>query len=385
MRIIPYIIAAAATLSLGSCSSKDTSSEDTLTASVDSLFSPYFRPGEPGAYVLIAQSDSILYSHGFGLATTDPETKPADTTLFNICSISKQFAAIAALKLQEDGRLSLDDSIGMYLPQFKSDKIKAVTIRQMLSHTSGIPDSRPRTAEQWERYRRTHDSAFGSVEDFKLYALYEESTRYLDDLDSLAFTPGSAYEYQNPTYQLMLPIIEQATGDEFTSWMRDSIFAPAGMNNTAYLTEDWPATGFAHGYVRSDSDSAWHECDYGEANFFPSKADGALYTSPLEFLAWEKALFSGRIISDKSLKEATTPIIKTDLPDTYYGLGLFIEDIPGRPRKVFHTGDNGGFLTYEGYYPERDLFYLIFATHPHWPREECAATLDSIFIANKLL
>ena len=101
-----------------------------------------------------------------------------------------------------------------------------------MSHTSGIPDTRPRTEAEWIKYKKNHNSIYGNVEDYKLYALSSESLRYLTDLDSLAFEPGTAYEYQNPTFQLVLPIVERVTGERFDEWMQQNIFEPAGMRGT---------------------------------------------------------------------------------------------------------------------------------------------------------
>ena len=91
-----------------------------------------------------------------------------------------------------------------------------------------------------------------------------------------------------------------------------------------------------------------------------------------------RALFGGRLVSRESLRQAVTPLIQTDLPYTCYGLGMFVEDKPGYPRKIFHTGDNGGFFTYEGYFPDEGLFYCVFASRADWSREDTAAAIDKI-------
>lgn len=342
------------------------------------LISGIFPSDRPGAVAMVAKGDSIILARGFGLAMLSPDV-PVDTaTLFNICSISKQFSALALLKLQEQGMLSLDDTVDKFFPEYRSPLLRKVTLRQMMSHTSGIPDDRPRTDEEWARYRAKYPSRYDNVADYKHYCLWEESCRYLDGLDSLAFEPGTAYEYQNPTFQLVLPIVERLTGQPFTVWMHDNLFAPAEMTHTRYLDPENPvlphqATGYSLG-----KDGRWHEDDYGEANFFPTKADGGIYTTAPDFLRYIRALFGGRLVSRESLRQAVTPLIQTDLPYTCYGLGMFVEDKPGYPRKIFHTGDNGGFFTYEGYFPDEGLFYCIFASRADWSREDTAAAIDKI-------
>lgn len=372
-----------------SCGKRGDGMQNELKAPLDSLFGTMFQQSEPGAIVLVAQGDSIVYCEGFGIADLATGARMTDTTLVNICSISKQFSAIALLKLQEEGLLSLDDSLPKFFPEFKPPFYNRITLRHLLSHTSGIPDSRPRTREAWNEYVKHHSSHFSNVRDFKLYSLTEESTAYLTDLKALNFEPGAAYEYENPTFQLVLPIVEQVTGMGFTEWMDSAIFRPAGMDRTLYFN---PAhqQGLSHAYrptegpnrykIYRSADGKWEECDYGEASFFPTEADGGLYTTALDFLAWERALFAGKIVNEESLKEAFTPYIGTDIPFTDYGLGFFLEHTP-KGEKIYHTGDNGGYYTVEAYYPADDLFYLVFANRPDWDRERTVEKIDSILLS----
>lgn len=355
-----------------------------MSRDLDSLFEALFPADAPGAVVLVEKDGRIVYDRGFGLARLDSLRAPmSDSTVLCIASVSKQFAATAVLMLQERGLLSVNDTLTKYFPQYPDSIFGRITIAHLLSHTSGLPDSRPRTPEEWARYTSWHRGPFTDLDSFKRRALWEESCAFFETLDSVAFLPGEKYEYQNPTFQLLLPIIEQASGQDFDSWMADNIFRPAGMDRTAYFHEGYEPANMAHGYVRGEN--GWEEHDFGEANFFPTKADGALYTTALDFLSWEHALFGDSLMSADSRREAHTGRIQTDLPYTAYGYGFFIEEKPGLPRKVFHTGDNGGFLLYEGRFERDSLFYLVFAVQPHWPREATAEKMDSIFIAKGLL
>lgn len=356
-------------------------SEKIVGAQLDSLFSTIFpAPDEPGAIVYVVRDGMVVYDRGFGLAKMNRPDSEAmtDSTLINICSISKQFAAMAMLKLAEQGQLSLQDPVSKFFPEFKALFFNDITIHHLLTHTSGIPDARPRTPEQWAEYVKLHpDHPFEDLADYKLHAQSVESIKYMEDLTELAFEPGTQYEYQNPTYQLTEIIIERLTGEDFATWMKREILEPAGMHNSRYFEpfDLFPNRAFA--YTTNDNNE-WVEYDFDEANFFPSKADGALYTSAREFYLWEKALFEGKIVSPESLALALTPVIETDIPGSSYGLGLFIERLPGKPQKIYHTGDNGGFFTYEAEFPDRNLFYLIFANRADWSREDTAAKVDAI-------
>lgn len=358
-----------------------------VTTELDSLFSSLFKPDEPGAAVLVERGDSIVYDHGFGLARLDTVAPITSHTMFNICSVSKQFSAMALFILAEQGKLSLDDPVKKYFPKFKADFFNRITLRHLLSHTSGLPDIRPRTDAEWKQYVAHTKTKFKNVEDFKRFCEEDESCRYLETLDSLAFEPGTKYEYQNPTFQLMLMIVEKVTGEKFDDWMRTHIFLPAGMEKATYFEPDKfipdmahayiPAEGPSKGYFRS-ANGKWEECDYGEANFFGTKADGGLYTTPLEFVKWDKALYGDKLVSAAMRKEAHAGKIATDIPYTDYGYGWFIEHRPDRPLKIYHTGDNGGFLIFEGRYPTKNLFYLIFANRPDWHREQTVEKVDRI-------
>ena len=345
--------------------------------SLDILFSEMFPADGPGAQVIVTRGGEIVYDKGFGLADLETGAPITDSTMFNICSISKQFSAVALFILAEEGKISLDDPVSKYFPEFKADFFNRITLANLISHTSGLPDSRPRTDAQWEKYRAVHPSVFDNVKDYKLYCEEEESLRYLQTVDSLAFEPGTAYEYQNPTFQLIYYIVEKVTGEHFDDWMHANIFVPAGMTRTVYFEPDRQIANMAHGYSKNE-EGKWAEDDYGETNFFGTKADGGIYTTALEFVNWDKALYGDVIFSKKWRELAHTSKIPTDIPYTGYGYGWFIEKYPDRPLKIYHTGDNGGFFTIEGRLPEKDIFYLIFANQHDWDRLETAEKVDSI-------
>lgn len=389
-----------------SCSPKGEKADyASFTASLDSLFTQKFPAGEPGACVMVTLHDSIIYDRGFGMATlpgheTAQGTPITDETRFNICSVSKQFSSVALLKLEEQGLISLQDPVHKYFPEFQADFFDKITLAHLLSHTSGIPDSRPRTPEEWAVYTSQNKTEFSRVEDFKRFCEIEESTRYLELLDSLAFEPGTQYEYQNPTFQLAELIVERVTHQDFDAWMRENVFLPAGMTNTLYFTPEAEIQLMAHGYepvgfttLNGDqvplenpmgywrsADGKWQENDYGEASFFGTKADGGIYTTPLDFWKWDQALYHDKVMSRESREQAHTPRILSDIPETSYGYGFFIEERKDRPKKIYHTGDNGGFLIFEGRIPELDVFYLIFANRPDWDREATVEEVDKIIL-----
>lgn len=356
---------------------------------VDSLCSELFPSDEPGAAVLIMKGDKIIFDKGYGLADLRTKAKIDGNTFFNIASVSKQFTAVAVLQLAERGLLSLEDSVAMYHPEYKADFWKQIKLKHLLSHSSGVPDARK-----------------GYTLEQRIFGDDVRAMEYLPELDFLHFEPGTNYEYINPTFVLSGEIVSKVSGKEFTEYVRENIFTPAGMENALYFDPaiENQIPNMAHGYEYADvsdmpeertaSDSAkdvvknWYEYDYGEETFFGTKPDGGIYTSTHEFVEWEKALRENKVISEESRKLAHTP--KTNIggstfsdyqnrPNTWYGYGWFIEPATQTSKEViYHTGDNGGFKILAARYPADDALLLIFANRADWDRYEVMQKIEAI-------
>lgn len=357
-----YILILISLTVMQSCTENKQSTEDVAMNRIDSLFLSQYPANEPGAEVLILKGDSIIFEKGYGIADMETGTPIDENTFFNIASVSKQFSGVAAMMLAEEGKLSLDDNVKKWFPEFKAPFFNKITLRNLLSHTSGIPDSRDRKDRN-----------------FVMTSTDVESYSYLKDLDTLNFEPGTSYEYMNPTFQLFYTIIEKASGIKFDTFMREKIFNPAGMKEATYFEAGKEIPRMAHGYLQNAKNGKFDEFDYGEESFFATKADGGLYTSVREFAEWEKALRDNRLISEATLKMAQTPKIKiADTPYNSYGYGWFIEEKPEYPVKIYHTGDNGGFQIYAGRYPDQKILYLIFSNRNDRDRESNAQKIDAI-------
>lgn len=346
-----------------------------ITERIDKACAPLFPDGEPGAAVLVMQGDSIIFDKGYGLADLDTGAPIDGGTLFNIASVSKQFTAVAVLQLASRGLLSLDDCVSRWFPEFRSPIWDKVQVRHLLSHSSGVPDARGYL---------TREQKIAGDEDL--------ATEYMMDLDTLNFEPGSAYEYINPTFVLCGKLVERASGQEFTSYVREHIFGPAGMKRTCYFDRDSVMAGAAHGYEYADvSDmpeertagqvagaKEWYEYDFGEETFFATRPDGGMYCSTREFVLWEKALRAGTLLPPELLSDAMSPHTYVsdspwsdyqNRPNTWYGYGWFIEPAtPGTPLRIYHAGDNGGFKILAARYPETDTLILVFANRADWDR-----------------
>jgi CubicO group peptidase (beta-lactamase class C family) len=361
MRYLTLIMVATLIMS-NSCINSGRKSSQQALKEIDSLFISTYPEDEPGAAVLILKGDSIIFEKGYGLADVPGKIHIDGNTFFNIASVSKQFSAVALLMLTEEGKLSLDDPVKKWFPEFKADFYNKILLKHLLSHSSGIPDSRDRS-----------DRVFVTTATDTL------SYSYLKELQKLNFEPGSSYEYMNPTFQLMYTIIERASGMQFDEFMHKRIFVPAGMKESTYFEAEKYIPRMAHGYIYNQDSLKFEQFDYGEESFFATKADGGLYTSAREFVLWEKAIRDNLLISKSSKEEAQSA--KTEIPPkpyTSYGYGWFIENRPGFPEKIFHTGDNGGFQIYAGRYPREKLLLLIFSNRNDKDREANVEKVEQI-------
>lgn len=345
-----------------SCKST-TSDVEFVKDKTDSLLTSIYPTGEPGAAILILKGDSVIFEKGYGLADIESQNAIDGNTFFNIASVSKQFSAVALLMLAQEGKLSLDDNLKKWFPEFESPLMERITLRHILSHTSGIPDSRDRNNR-----------------DFVLYSTDIESYEYIGKLKKLNFEPGTQYEYMNPTFQLMYTIIERASGIDFDTFMKTRIFDKAGMEFTTYFEKNKDIPNMAHAYRYIVENKEFEQYDYGEESFFATKADGGIYTSVREFVKWEMALRENTLISEELKNNAHSPkILIKDIPNTSYGYGWFVENRPGFPMKIYHTGNNGGFQIFAGRFPEKNILYLIFANRDDKDREKYVSNLDKIF------
>ena len=204
-----------------------------LKAKLDSFITKNFSEEAPGGSLLIRKGEAVLYQKSFGLADLSVNEKFTPATISNTGSISKTFVAYGILILQNQGRLSIEDPISKYFPDFKNREIAdKVKIRHLITHTSGLPDSRNVDAD--------------SI--FYLSAKDEENFAPLKGTEKLEFEPGSRWKYSNPAYNGLALIIEKVSGMKWQRFIDQMIFKPAGMRWSTITDGSFPQKGVAHGY-----------------------------------------------------------------------------------------------------------------------------------------
>lgn len=347
-----------------SCNKSHTPEENVtekFAAAMDSLMRERYgadSAAAPGGSVLIAKGDSVLYEAYFG--TADLATgEPIDSaTLFCIASVSKQFTVAAVLKQMEAGTVDIDSAAARYLP-YKHPLWQRVTLADLAGHTSGIPDDRDRSSRE-----------------ACVFATDETSVEYFPGVTATKFEPGTAYDYLNPSFILLANVVADKTGMTFTDYAAQALFRPAGMKSTVYFSPEGMPVHTSHAY-EPDSAGRWHEYDYGEETFFATRPDGGIYSTVRDMTAWNRALMGGRMLSDSLRRKVWAPRVSVSdspwcdyqrRPNTWYGLGWFIERVEGCPDVVYHTGDNGGYQAYSAMIPDEDISIVVLENRHDQPR-----------------
>ncbi len=288
----------------------------------------------PGASVLVLKDGQPAFRRSYGLAVFEDRTAVTPASNFRLASVSKQFTAAAILLLAEDGKLSIDDPLKKWLPSLPA-VADSMTLRQLLSHTSGLID--------YEDLMNPADTR--QVHDIDVLQLLEKENRTY-------FTPGSDYRYSNGGYALLALVVGKASGSDFASFLRQRIFLPLGMTNSYAHQEgidDVPNR--AYGY--SEIDGRWQRTDQSTTSAV--LGDGGIYSSIDDLAKWDAALYDERLLSRRSLQLAFSPATKTNEPDVpHYGFGWRING-----DALWHSGESIGFRNVIVRYPKQKLTVIV--------------------------
>jgi CubicO group peptidase (beta-lactamase class C family) len=272
--------------------------------------------------VVIARDGKPLLAAGYGLADREKALPLTAGTPISIGSITKQFTAAAILKLQEQGKLKIDDSIGRYLPMVPNDKA-AITIKELLTHTAGL------------------QSDYGSSDDEKV-----GRADYLARVMKapLQAAPGAQFEYSNAGYSLLAAIVVLVSHESYEKYLHDDLFVPAGMLDTGYGLQraGRPAIGYR-------DDKRWGTIsgrDYPDGEpYWNLLGNGGIQSTPADMLRWDRALDTGRVLRKASVDALQTGYVSEGQgggPASQYGFGWSIVQTP-HGKLVTHNGGNGVF------------------------------------------
>lgn len=285
--------------------------------------------------ILVAKNGKPIINKAYGMANYELSVPNTPDTIFRLGSITKQFTATAIMRLQEKEKLNVNDSICKYLENC-SPAWQTVTIRNLLTHTSGIPD-------------------YTSLPDFKKSASQpltnaELIARFKDM--PLEFAVGEGYRYSNTAYNLLGAIIEKVSGKTYADYLQENIFAPLKMKNTGYDVSSKVIKNRAAGYLIDKNSMS--NADFLDMSI-PYSA-GAIYSTTGDLLIWDQALETEKILSRKSLEEMFTPF-KND-----YGFGFGITEYLGH-KEIYHGGGIFGFATQFSRFPDDKITIIVLSNN----------------------
>jgi CubicO group peptidase (beta-lactamase class C family) len=289
----------------------------------------------PGIAVGVMVNGEIVYAKGFGFANLETRTKVTPDSVFRIGSITKSFTGTAILLLAEQGKLSLDDRLSKYFPEFTRGN--EVTLRHLLTHTSGIQSKYPMPTEASELDTTAKVAAF-----IQSHVEYQ-------------FDPGTSNAYSNPAFQLLGAIIEKASGMSLADFMKQNIFDRAGMTATAMDLDTDVVLNRASGYAR-ESETFVHP---GQAYLVFAGGAGRMRSTIVDILKWQDALLAGRLVSAAGVQTLRT----NQQPGPArpggrgYSFGFGVGEDNGH-RYITHNGGIQGFSSDFKAYPDDGVAFV---------------------------
>jgi D-alanyl-D-alanine carboxypeptidase len=292
-----------------------------------------------GVSVAVVKNGRTVLAKGYGFADLENDVPATPETVYRIGSVTKQFTSAAIMRLMEQGKLSLDDTLQKFFPNFPTQGNR-VTVRHLLNHTSGIK-SYTSLGPKWARVVRL-DLATDSI-----VALFAN--------EPFDFKPGDSYRYNNSGYFLLGMIIEKLSGKPYGQYVKDELFTPLGLKSTMYCDQAPLIKHRAQGYAPQPGG--------GFINAEPLSmtqpyAAGSLCSTVNDLVVWTQALSSGKVVSPASYKLMTTPVTLNDGKPMNYGFGLGTGMVGGH-RQVSHNGGINGFVSELHHYPDDSVITVV--------------------------
>jgi CubicO group peptidase (beta-lactamase class C family) len=304
---------------------------------IDHIFEGLKSDSAPGAAVLVIKNGEVVFEHGYGVADLDSLRKIDPHTNFRLASCTKQFTAMAVMLLVHDGKLHYEDRLTDIFPDFP-EYGKAITIRHLLNHTSGLLDYEDLMAQPAPG---AHPEQIPQIKDAGVLALLKQQK-------TTKFPPGTHWDYSNSGYAVLAMVVEKVSGQPFGDFLQARIFAPLEMTQTvAYEKGKNAVANRAYGHTHDGG--AWHRQDQSSTSAV--LGDGGVYSSLDDLAKWDRALTHYTLLSEAEMKPAITPVKVTDgsvqEPDrtpAQYGFGWFLNPYRDHPR-MWHYGETVGFRT----------------------------------------
>ena len=303
---------------------------------IDALFADYTGARVPGASLIVVQDGKVVLARAYGMADLAHGVAATPRTDYRLASVTKQFTAMAIMLLVRDGKLGYDLPVRDILPEMPRAS-RQVTIRNLLNHTSGVLDYEDLIPDT--QTAQVHDA---------------DVLRLLSARDSMNFEPGIHYRYSNSGYCLLALVVERVSGMPFARFLHQRIFAPLSMTSSV-AHQDGVDTVPNRAYGFTPDSGRFLPTDQSVTS--ATLGDGGVYTSVLDLVHWDQALYPGGLIDSATIVQATTPPVLAN-DSTQYGFGWFIDSYRG-VKRWRHTGETSGFRNAIQRFPDRRFTVII--------------------------
>jgi CubicO group peptidase (beta-lactamase class C family) len=329
-------------------------------SAVAALFKDYDRADAPGASVLVVRRGKVVFKHAFGMANLEDRVAATTATNYRLASVTKQFTAMSIMILAERGRLSYDSKLTDFFPDFP-DYGRRITIRHLLTHTSGLADYEDLIPE----------GTTVPVRDKQVLELLKTQR------DTI-FPPGSRFSYSNSGYATLALVVEKASGMSFAQFLKTNIFAPVGMKNTVAFEQGVSTvTNRAYGYTAAGSGFRRHDQSLTSSVL----GDGGIYSSIEDLSKWDQALYTTKLVSRETLARAFTPAVaSSDQAGAAYGFGWYVETYRGH-RMLWHYGSTVGFRTAILRFPDEQLSVVVLVNRDTADAQELARKVADLYLS----
>ena len=335
---------------------KKLNSNDTFIK-IDNYLNEGTKNGFSGVIAVTIKGKTII-NKGYGLANKKTQTANGPNTIFDIGSNTKQFTSTAILKLAEQAKVNLNDSLSKFFKNLPLDK-QSITIHQLLTHTAGLEES-----------IGNDYSSFGKLSEISEKDFFENLFE-----SKLLSKPGEEYSYSNVGYSILGRIIELASEQPYEAFINEYLFKPAGMKQTGYLLPKWNIKQLSRGYNRNIIETEPTVTLYQEANGvnWHLKGNGGINSTQNDMILWHKALKSNKILSKESRNKFSIPFIPINPEKTHsYSYGWIVNNSISNALRLSHSGSNGTFWHTIIWYPKKDI-YIVYATNANSSKVESIA------------
>jgi CubicO group peptidase (beta-lactamase class C family) len=340
MKASRWILAISVFAALSVSASGRSVSGDQVSGKVDECAAAELRSQHiPGMALAVIQEGKVVKAAGYGMANVELGVAAKPESIFQTGSVGKQFTATAVMMLVEEGKVGLDDKISKYFPGAPATW-KDITVRHLLTHTSGIPDY-------------TSEKTGGAI-NMRTDYTEEELVKKIAALP-LDFQPGEKWSYSNSGYLLLGVLIHHVTGEFYGDFLQQRIFKPLWMTSTRIISEADIVPNRSAGYRLVNGEVKNQEWVSPSLN---TTADGALYTNVLDLAKWDAALYTEKLLKKSSFDQMWTPV-RLNSGKTYaYGFGWSISDVNGH-RLLEHGGAWQGFTMHISRYVDDRLTVIV--------------------------